>query len=79
MVSTERMMRTNPCKACGSTMIEFKSDIMQMYDSGNDLISVYCCCANCGYRSPEFTSRFNNMSEAEEMAYSLWNRYTATI
>lgn len=72
--STDKLRQKKPCKRCGSKLIEFKGIIVQMYDSGNDKMTVYCYCSSCGYRGPEYTNRFRDLDEARDAAFTLWNQ-----
>ena len=71
--STDKLSKKSPCKRCGSKLIEFKKTIVQMYDSGRDMMRVYCYCTKCGYKGPEFTDRFRDLDEARDRAFTLWN------
>lgn len=70
---TDKLRRKEPCKQCGSTWIDFKKEIVQMYDDGRDKMTVWCFCRNCGHRGMSVTQRFVDLDDAKDAAYTLWN------
>ena len=72
--STDKLRKKEPCRICGGKTIEFRQNIVQMYDSGRDKMTVYCYCTRCGHKGPEYTDRFRDLDEARDKAYLFWNR-----
>ena len=72
--STDKLRTIKRCPFCNSRYIEFKRKIGQLSDTGFDTMTVYCYCTNCGFKNQPFTSRFRDMDEARDMAYTLWNQ-----
>ncbi len=75
--STDKLRKKTPCKMCGSKLIDFHMQIVQMYDSGRDMLTVYCYCSRCGHIGPNITERFKDMDEARDRAFALWDDYSS--
>ena len=71
---TDKLRHKEPCKQCGSQWIDFKKQIVQMYDDGRDKMTVWCFCRHCGHRGMSVTQRFSDLDEAKDCAFEMWNR-----
>ncbi len=71
--TTDKLRTKNPCRLCGSKLIEFHKTIVQMHDYGMDEMEVYCYCCNCKNKSALYIAKFKDLDEARDMAYTIWN------